>query len=592
MNNQRIPALGAVQMLTETIVGESPFHNLKGLSRQELVQARAAETPAARLRGLTANFQEFFGWEQIRTCLPLRLHVPDSVPAWRPRMCRSYYQWLPPDDIQSAADLAGLDDFDLILRLFDVSAWRPVLAQRFQSQFGPPPFDPVSLGLVMLLGRWRNWDWDTILTELHSADRGRGYCRRFGFSPGDLPAASTLRMALAHTPPQWFVQCDDSVLHALMAYGICPTQATFPGDPAERGVSIALDSQLIESHSQMRCRFQCADCFLPPEQRTCAAKKAGRQGCACDTDACVEHCRFVTPRDPEARYVYYAGSNQPQAPHKPLASAEASDGKSRGKHHFGYKAKAFEIVDDRLFTYWPIPGSFVPANSNDHLQTVPDFKDIRRRFPDLKIGEVMGDAGEGIEEILRYVYTDLHALRLIDLHGAAGDDNPVTCLARGYDKDGIPLCPHGFRLAFNGHDYQRRDSKFVCRQRCRCQLKPDVTPDPPPPFDRAQCPYFTPDPSCGFVVRVGLALPDGNIRLARDLPVTSPSWKLRQGRQSYAESRNAIQARFGLKRSPWFGQANSAKATYLGDILILMHTVARFVREATTAHARSVTAGA
>ncbi len=76
------------------------------------------------------------------------------------------------------------------------------------------------------------------------------------------------------------------------------------------------------------------------------------------------------------------------------------------------------------------------------------------------------------------------------------------------------------------------------------------------------------------------------------LPVTSPTYQLRQGQQSYAESRNAGQQRRGLKRSPWFGLANSAKTACLGDILILAGNVARFVREATQAHARSVTAGA
>jgi hypothetical protein len=96
----------------------------------------------------------------------------------------------------------------------------------------------------------------------------------------------------------------------------------------------------------------------------------------------------------------------------------------------------------------------------------------------------------------------------------------------------------------------------------------------------------------GRVLRVGLTLPDGSIRLARDLPVASPSYQLRQGRQSYAESRNAGQARRHLKRSPWYGLPNSAKATYLGDILILAGNVARFVREATLAHARTVTTGA
>ena len=78
-------------------------------------------------------------------------------------------------------------------------------------------------------------------------------------------------------------------------------------------------------------------------------------------------------------------------------------------------------------------------------------------------------------------------------------------------------------------------------------------------------------------------MPDGCIRLARDLRVDGPTWELRLGRLSYAESRNAAQARFDLKRSPWYGRENSAKATYLGDILTNAFNVARFVREATGA---------
>ena len=66
---------------------------------------------------------------------------------------------------------------------------------------------------------------------------------------------------------------------------------------------------------------------------------------------------------------------------------------------------------------------------------------------------------------------------------------------------------------------------------------------------------------------------------------------LRQGRQSYAESRNASQKRRHLERSPWFGLPNSAKAACLGDILTMALNLPRFVREATTAQARSVTAG-
>jgi hypothetical protein len=239
-----------------------------------------------------------------------------------------------------------------------------------------------------------------------------------------------------------------------------------------------------------------------------------------------------------------------------------------------------------------LSGPFVPANRNDHLQTIPGFQDLRRRFPHLKIGEVTGDAGEGYDEILRFVHDDLHALRLIDQRHPPGDDDPLTCLKRGYDAQGTPLCPHGYRLAFNGHDYERGDSKWVCRLRCRSQSQPDVVLNPPAPGDPRACPYRQPDDDLGYLVRVGLALPDGNIRLARDLKVDSPTWALRQGRQSYAESRNANQARRHLKRSPWFGLPNSAKATVLGDILTNTLNVARFVREASMTTRTSITAGA
>jgi hypothetical protein len=56
------------------------------------------------------------------------------------------------------------------------------------------------------------------------------------------------------------------------------------------------------------------------------------------------------------------------------------------------------------------------------------------------------------------------------------DEDPLTCLKRGYDENGVPLCPHGYRLAFNGHDYRRGDSKWLCRQRCISHPTPDKDP--------------------------------------------------------------------------------------------------------------------
>lgn len=572
-----IPAPCASQVLTPAAPPDTPFQSLVSLSRAQLAATR--EVPAAQRRLLTEHFVQAFHWNTVRPHLPFRLPVPAAVPAWRPRRCRSHYVWLPPDEVRSAADLAGWDDFDLVLRLFDFTAWRPILGQRFRSQFGPPPFDPVSLGLAIWLARWRNWSWPQLVTELAAPERGQDYRRRLGFAPLDLPAAATLRTALDATADAWCLQCHDSLAAGLMALSLIPTQATFPDDPPQRGVSVATDSQLIAARSHMRCRYQNAACFAPRPQRTCAAQADGKTGCACATDACTDHCRYATARDPQAAYVYYAGSNQAGARPDQAAAAQSTP---KGKPHFGYKAKAFELLDDRLFTYWPLAGPFVPANRNDHLQTIPGLQELQRRFPDLRIGEVTADAGEGYDEILRFIHDDLHALRLVDLRQADGDADPAVCLQRGYDAQGTPLCLFGYRLAFNGHDYSRGDSKWLCRQVCYHQLKPDLGL-PTMAADPQTCPYRTPHGALGFLVRVGLTLPDGNIRLARDLKVDSPTWTLRQGRQSYAESRNANQTRRGLKRSPWYGLANSAKAQYLSDTLTLATTVARFVREATTA---------
>lgn len=602
MSVQWIPSLSTAQTLAPPanesempVVTDSPFHQLVSLPRTDLAATR--DVPAAERRLLVKHFVSTFQWAAIRPLLPLRLAVPNPVPGWQPRYCRSFYTWLPPEEDLSVADLQGLDDFDLILRLFDFSAWRPILAQRFASHMGPPPFDPVSLGLSMLLAVWRKWKWSELLVELHSCERGQGYCQRLGFDPSDLPGESTFRMALVDTQQEWMLQGVDSLALGLMAYGLMPTHSTFPGDPPERGVSIATDSQLIAARSHMRCRYQNEQCFRPRPERRCAARQDGKEGCACDTEACKDHCRYSTARDPEATYVFYSGSNQrATSPHRPAATKqgkqEVVSASSRGKHHFGYKSKAFNILDDRLFTFWPLPGPFVSANSNDHVQTIPGLKELRRRFPALQMGEVLGDAGEGKDDILRYVHDELKALRTIVPCAHAGDDDPLVCLARGYDAQGNPVCTHGYRLAFNGHDYQRGDSKWVCRQRCLHRSTPDlIVPTPlgcdPPANTAVSCPYRHPAHPLGYVVVVNTALPDGNVRLARDLKVDSPTWKLRIGRQSYAESRNAQQTRLQLKRSPWYGQPNSAKASLLGDVLTCTLNVARFVREATQAASSS-----
>ena len=276
-----VPAMPVVPAVE---VPDSPFQSLASFSRTGLAATR--DVPAAERRLLIPNFIELFRWEALRPLLPLQLPTPGQPPPWRGRRCRSCYQWQPSEDLHSSAKLSGLDEFDLTLRLFDFSPWRPYFAQRFQSQFGPPPFDPLSLGLAAFLAVHRGWGWDRLVGELRSSERGPSYCRRLGFDPADLPCPSTFRMALANTRLEWLEACQSSLALGLMAYGLIPTHSTFPGDPPERGVSLSTDCQLIGSRSHQKCIHQVPTCSQPATRRPCPAREKGKEGCGCDTEAC------------------------------------------------------------------------------------------------------------------------------------------------------------------------------------------------------------------------------------------------------------------------------------------------------------------
>jgi hypothetical protein len=71
------------------------------------------------------------------------------------------------------------------------------------------------------------------------------------------------------------------------------------------------------------------------------------------------------------------------------------------------------------------------------------------------------------------------------------------------------------------------------------------------------------------------------------MQVGSDTWNLRIGRQSYSESRNATQSRRDLKRSPWFGLQNTAKAMLISDTLSLAFNLTRLIFEA-SAQSRSL----
>ena len=330
----------------------------------------------------------------------------------------------------------------------------------------------MSFGLLTLLGRWRDWDWPTLLTELVNPTRGHDYRRRLGFDAQDLPSLSTPRMALNQTGSRCWLQCADSLLLALMAYGLVPTRSTLPGDSPGQGVSIAIDSQLVDAHSRMRCSKMGETCFLPLTERSCAAKQRAKKAVIVTLRLASTTVTGPQPVIPtHATSTMRATTNTHNRTHN-RTKRKTKPRRLRVNIVLATSPKPSIFSMTASLPTGPSPAPFVAANRNDHLQTIPGFEDLRRRFPQLDIGEVTADAGEAFNDILRFIYDDLGALRLLPLRRHAVDKDPLTCLARGYDAQGTPLCPHGYTLSFNGHDYQRHDSKWVCRQRCCHQLQP------------------------------------------------------------------------------------------------------------------------
>jgi hypothetical protein len=246
---------------------------------------------------------------------------------------------------------------------------------------------------------------------------------------------------------------------------------------------------------------------------------------------------------------------------------------------FGYRSVAERALDDRFAVAWTLRSDLYPANTDERTIFVERLQTLRATFPDLCLGEWLDDSGVGYSECLDAIW-ELGALRLVDLRADPSDVDPVACLARGYDGQGRPLCPHGYRLRSNGYDDARRRAKYVCAQACRREPLREGEPLAPV----TDCPYLDPAHSLGFVVNVGRTLPDGSTRLAREIPYRSATWQARYGRRNLAESRNGQLEGLGLKRLPAYGLARNTKEIPLADCLLNLRTFGRLVRQATPRH--------
>jgi hypothetical protein len=546
---------------------------------------------AARKRATHPDFVRTFSAYALQDRVPLSFPVPEDVPLSPKRRYRSAYRYLGDDDLFDPTALDQLTFFEVVLRLVDFAPLRNYLAQCYyaQSAKGQTPFDPVSLFLCVCLRRQLGIGWRK-LAKLLAGEHGHGWRRLFGFRDAETPSASGLRYFFSTLGAALFDELCPLFADLLHEAGLLPEHSTFPGDPAQRGISISHDIMLHDAHANMHCPKVTDTCYQPAP-RPCPAKEAGKKepaaslsrGCDCSSEACAQVCRRTTAADKEARYIYHSGRNK----RADLLPSQQEQGQHRGhgRHVFGYASNPDRILDDRFACAWTIRTGLYPANVDERAIFPRSFARLRLRFPYLQIGEVLADAALSYQCCLDPIWA-AGALRMVDIRAAQGDDRPDTQLRRGYNEKGHPLCIHGYAMRSNGHDYARRRTKWCCEKVCLAPPTDDPAPDPPPPAPH--CPYQTPEHKHGQVINVGRTLPDGCLRLAREVPYDSATWKKRYGRRSLSESRNGLLENMGLKRLPSSGLHRGFKEIVIGDLLENLRTLGRLVLEATTLASRNV----
>jgi hypothetical protein len=534
------------------------------------------------MRAQDEVFVKQCNWTALLERLPLRWPTPAQTPPSPKLSYRSCYQYLGWDELTDPACWEDRDDFELLLRLIDFSGLRDVLAEQlgWRAAKGQVPFDPVSLCLLTLWQIVNGWSRAETLRNLRKP-RYADYARLFGFQNELYPTEGGLRHFLTRLGKNSTAsgacvlveQGDQALLVAVQQLNQLISQSValvresgVLSEAAWQQALLCPDGQIHNAASRMRCQHVTESCYQPA-LRLCPAKEKGFRGCDCDTQACAQVCKRATPQDREARFVWYTGDNQ-------------NDEKD-GEGFYGYRSLPLQLIDPERRFSLTLLDDVRPANQREEVPASALLLQLAGHYPDLQVDAVAGDAGYGFEVFLHTVYDHLHARRVVNLRSHETDENEAQWLLRGYDDRGRPICPYGYSLVSNGFDYSLQRSKWLCQKACLKNSDPKVSLSDVtyPPSD---CPYLeTPHGRC---FNLGERFPDGSIRLARDVPIGSPTWKALYHRARNAvEGRNATFEAWGFKRLPVYGLPRITALIFLADVLNNLTTLARLIRQATCA---------
>jgi hypothetical protein len=540
----------------------------------------------------------------LQKSLPLKWPTPAGMAASPKKSYRSeyVYPWQAvlndPKQVEGWKDLA---DFDLLLRLVDFSGMRPVLAKLlgWKSGRGWEPFDPVSF---FLLAAWQIANrWERSQTLLHLAeDRYADYALWFGFRKGIYPTEGGVRYFLttlgrnsdansetvAVQQGQEVIRVEVQKLNLLLVEALGVMRQTPVLSPkAWEEALLCPDGQIHDAASNVRCISVSESCYLPctPEHpRHCPAKDKERRGCDCDSLACAQLCQQATPRDKQARFIWYTGSNQSADNPNRSTRPDAAEHES-GQARYGYRSLPLRLADPLRRFSVTLLDDVRPANGHEDVPSAALLLQLHIAYPDLHVDAVAGDAGFGFETYLHTVYAALHARRVIDRRCHSTDKDKLLWATRSYDDFGRPICQFGYACSSYGFDRQRQRHKWCCDKVC-LQAKPPRIQIPKVSYPPAECPYLGDEHLHGRVINVGERFADASIRLVRDIPFGSPTWKaLYRRARNAVEGRNATFEDWGFKRMPVFGLARSKALLFLADVLDTLSTLARLVREASLA---------
>jgi hypothetical protein len=534
--------------------------------------------------------------EGLRHRLPLLWPVSDEVPPSPKRSYRSHYVYRGWQDLEDPANWEHLSDFDLLLRLIDFSPLRDVLAQclGWTSARGHVPFDPVS---IFLLIGWRivnGWSRSELLKKIHDP-RYADYVYLLGFEDGVFPTEGGLRYWL--TALGRHSQNGDTVtvtmdedrlteiaveyLNNLIAQSVALLlDAGFITPEAWEAALICPDGMIHDAASRLNCGCVTDTCYQPTssdDPRPCPAKEKNLPSCECDTVGCASICRRATPRDPQARFIRYRGSNQPHS--------EDEDGDPNGgEPRYGYASLPLLLADPTRRFHIILGDHFSAASARQEVPFAAQLLQLPSLYPTLHVKDVVGDAAFGYSSVLRVVHEDLNARRVIDLRAHQTDRDKALWPLRGYDDKGRPVCAFAYPFTSNGFDSHKRRHKWFCGRACQNGCKPvvaieDLLDHP------SECPHLHTDTDHGQVLNVGFSFQnDGSCRLVRDVAFGSPAWKrLYHRARNATESRNATFERWDLKQLPVYGEPRSKAFIFLADVWANLSTLVRLFREATAA---------